>query len=152
MKFEKFLKQVGTHGTVVEISESEKWLVCEGVGMVIPKGVDNLLGISNSEYAETVEALHDEELYDPLELKKAILLDPSGGAKAIYRLFVSRHGDQIGITNADYGLLEKKDQLGFTSMELEPEKNHDDPIEVKFMLVFDVDGALQGYITGSQIF
>lgn len=51
MKFEKFLKQTGTHGTVIEINESEKWLVCDGVGMVIPRGVDNILGTpTNNEY------------------------------------------------------------------------------------------------------
>lgn len=44
MKFEKFLKGVGTHGEVVTRVNGEKWLVCGGVGMVIPKGVDTLLG------------------------------------------------------------------------------------------------------------
>ena len=45
MKFEKFFKAVGTHGLIVKKSEVETWLVCAGVGMKIPEGVNNL-GIS----------------------------------------------------------------------------------------------------------
>ena len=147
MKFEKFLKQTGTHGTVIERNESEKWLVCCGVGMVIPHGVDNLLGTStNSEYASIVNALANAELDDPLTLKEAVLLDPTGNAKAIYRVFESYLGDTVAIINADYGLLEKSDLLGYGEIETEDEKT------VKYILVYDSNGNIQGFITGSDRF
>lgn len=147
MKFEKFLKQVGTHGTVIERNESEKWLVCGGVGMVIPRGVDNLLGTPTiNEYASIVNALANAEYDDPVKLVKAVLLDATGNAKAIYRVFETDLGDTVGIINADYGLLEKSDLLGYGELETEDEKT------VKYILVYDYNGSILGFITGSDKF
>ncbi len=147
MKFEKFLKQTGTHGTVIERNESEKWLVCCGVGMVIPRGVDNLLGTPiNSEYASIVDVLANAEYDDPVKLVKAVLLDPTGNAKSIYRVFETDLGDTVGIINSDYGLLEKSDLLGYGEIETEDEKT------VKYVLVYDHDGSILGFITGSNKF
>ena len=146
MKFEKFLKQTGTHGTVIE-RNSEKWLVCDGVGMVIPRGVDNLLGTpTDTEYASIVHVLANAELDDPVKLKEAILLDPTGNAKAIYRVFETDLGDTVGIINADYGLLEKSDLLGYCEIEIEDGKI------VKYVLVYDYNGSILGFITGSNKF
>lgn len=147
MKFEKFLKQVGTHGTVIERNESEKWLVCDGVGMVIPRGVDNLLGTpTTNEYASIVNVLANAEYDDPVKLVKAVLLDATGNAKAIYRVFETDLGDTVGIINADYGLLEKSDLLGYGEIETEDEKT------VKYILVYDYNGSILGFITGSDKF
>ena len=147
MKFEKFLKQTGTHGTVIERNESEKWLVCDGVGMVIPRGVDNLLGTPTiNEYASIVNALANAEYDDPVKLVKAVLLDATGNAKAIYRVFETDLGDTVGIINADYGLLEKSDLLGYGELETEDEKT------VKYILVYDYNGSILGFITGSDKF
>ena len=146
MKFEKFLKSTGTHGIVIERNESEKWLVCGGVGMVIPEGVDNLLGIPTaSNYVGTVRALANAEYDDPVTLKEAILLDPTGNAKAIYRVFETSLGDTVGIINADYGLLEKSDRLGYGEIETEGET-------VKYLLVYDYNDNVVGFITGSDKF
>ncbi len=153
MKFNKFLKEVGTHGAVVEINESEKWLVCGGVGMIIPKGVDNLLGSKNNEdYTHLVKSLRNEELNDKLELDRAVLQDPQGNAKSIYRVFESEFGESVGIINSDYGLLEKSDALGYTEVIVSGKDNEPDSI-VKYMLVFnEYDKKLQGFIQGSRDF
>ena len=152
MKFEKFLKGVGTHGEVVEVREGEKWLVCEGVGMIIPRGVDNLLGKKwPEEYGSVVDVIANAELDDPLTLKEAVILDPTGNASAIYRVFETDLGDRVGIINADYGLLEKKDLLGYG--EIEVDATEDDPARtIKYVLVYDQKGNIQGFITGSQKF
>ena len=152
MKFEKFLKGVGTHGEVIERNEAEKWLVCGGVGMVIPRGVDNLLGTTrDKEYASIVEVIANAELDDSLKLVDAVLLDPTGNAGSIYRIFESELGEKVGIINADYGLLEKKDLLGYGEIEV-PATEDKDAFIVKYVLVFDRSGKLQGFITGSQKF
>lgn len=152
MKFEKFLKQTGTHGIVIERSESEKWLVCGGVGMVIPRGVDNLLGTpTNSEYASIVDVLANAEYDDPVKLVRAVLLDPTGNAKSIYRLFETDLGDIVGIVNADYGLLEKSDLLSYGEIETENIKTNKTET-VKYLLVYDHDGSILGFITGSNKF
>ena len=148
MKFEKFLKSVGTYGEVVTINESdEKWLVCGGVGMVIPRGVDNLLGKStDNEYASIVHALTNAVYDDPVTLSKAVLLDPAGNAKAIYRVFETDLGETVGIINADYGLLEKRDLLGYGEIET------DDGTTIKYLLVFNHSGNIIGFITGTDKF
>jgi hypothetical protein len=151
MKFEKFLKGVGTHGEVVEVREGEKWLVCQGVGMMIPKGVDNLLGSNARDdedgLADMVKLITLVELDDPLTLEEAILIDPAGGAKDIYRVFETALGDRVGITNGDYGLLERKDALSYFEVET------DDGIIIKYVVVYDPHMLeVIGYITGSQIF
>lgn len=152
MKFEKFLKGVGTHGEVIEYSEGEKWLVCGGVGMVIPNGVDNLLGRNiDRENASIIDVISNMELDDVLTLKEAVLLDPTGNAKSIYRVFESEYGEKIGIVNADYGLLEKSDILGYGEIEL-PETEDESARTIKYVLVFDYEKNLQGYITGSSKF
>ena len=152
MKFEKFLKGCGTHGEVIEINESEKWLVCGGVGMVIPRGVDNILGATKDrEYASIVEVINNAELDDVLTLKEAILLDPTGNAKSIYRVFESELGEKVAIINGDYGLLEKKDLLGYGEIEV-PASENKEAFTIKYVLVYDETGAIQGFITGSKYF
>lgn len=152
MKFEKFLKAVGTHGEIVTVGEYDKWLVCDGVGMLIPRGVDNLLGeAKDSEYASIVHALAYVEMDEPLTLSKAVLLDPTGNAAAIYRVFTSDLGSVIGITNTDYGFLEKSDRLGYQDIEV-PTADLEATTTVKFMVVYNPSGQAIGYITGSAEF
>ena len=151
MKFEKFLKGVGTHGEVINVGENQKWLCCGGVGMLIPKGVENLLGKPNDDqYVHIVTVLANQPLDEPLELKRASLLDPTGGAKDIYRVFEGDYGSIIGIDNADYGLLERGDLLGYCEVEIEPQE--DGTNKVKYMLVFDRKENVIGFITGSELF
>lgn len=151
MKFEKFLKSVGTHGEIVKRSDSEKWLVCGGVGMVIPRGVENLLGVPRDErYASVVDVLANAELDDPVELKESYLLDPAGNAKSIVRVFETGLGDRVGIMNDDYGLLERHDALGYGEIEV-PATDDNDALTVKYVLVYDRTGKnIQGFITGAQ--
>lgn len=158
MKFEKFLKSVGTHGIVIERNESEKWLVCGGVGMVIPKGVDNLLGrVTGSEYASVIDVISTSVLDDPLTLNRAVLLEADGKAADIYRVFTTELGDEVGIINADYGLIERKDSLGYMEIKIDSDEDGntlpEEKVEtVKFILVFDRKGEIEGFITGSQRF
>ena len=152
MKFEKFLKGVGTHGEVIERTEAEKWLVCGGVGMVIPRGVDNLLGVARDrDYASIVDVIANAELDDKLTLVNAVLLDPTGNANAIYRVFESEFGERVAIINADYGLLEKKDLLGYGEIEV-PATEDKEAFTIKYVLVYDQTGNIQGFITGSDKF
>jgi len=153
MKFEKFLKQVGTHGEVVQRNESEKWLICGGVGMIIPCGVDNLLGTGKGgKYTSIIEVISNAELDDPLDLKKAVLLEPTGNASSIYRVFETQLGDTVGIINAAYGLLEKNDLLGYCELDVDDKEAEDGVRTIKYILVYDRGGNLQGFITGSQKF
>lgn len=153
MKFNKFLKEVGTHGEVIKVNESEQWLVCENVGMIIPKGVKNLLGRETTQdNSSIINALRNAELDDSLELVDAKLLDPTGNASSIYRIFESELGERVAIINSNYGLLEKSDNLGYGELII-PSKEGDEDNVVKFVLVFDASGkTLQGFIKESDLF
>lgn len=152
MKFEKFLKGCGTHGEVIERENGEKWLVCGGVGMVIPKGVDTLLGKEwDKDYGSIVDVIADAEYDDPLTLKEAVILNPRGNASSIYRVFETDLGETIGIINSDFGLLEKSDLLGYGEIEL-PEEGDEEARIVKYVLVYEPNGTIQGFITGSDKF
>lgn len=147
MKFEKFFKAVGTHGLIVKRSEVESWLVCGGIGMKIPDGVNNL-GISQAPDAMFNAIIHSETSDDLLVLKEAVLHDPEGKAADIIRVFESELGDRVGIYNSAYGLLEKKDLL--TYLEIEDDSQEDEVKTSKYIVVLDHSKNIVGFINGSD--
>ena len=76
----------------------------------------------------------------------SVLFEPTGNAKAIFRVFEGRSGEVVGIYNCDYGLLEKKDLLSYGEIET------DEGEILKYILVYDHSYEIQGFITGSQKF
>lgn len=147
MKFEKFFKSAGTHGLIVKKSENETWLVCGDVGMKIPEGVNNL-GV-NKDPDPVFKAIVNSYFEDDyLVLKDAILKDPEGKANDIIRVFETDLGDRIGIYNAYYGLLEKKDRLSYLEIEKD-DTDAEDPETLKFMVIRDYDNQVIGFISGA---
>lgn len=147
MQFEKFLKSCGTHGQIVKTNSGDKWLVCGGVGMIVPKGVINLLGTGEASEAtrEIVQGIVYADTDDKVTLTEAYL--PADGRPSdIVRVFGNPKDDiYIGIHNADYGLLEKSDQnLAFLEVE------DDDLNTSKFLLVLDHLNEVIGFIAGVQ--
>lgn len=143
MKFEKFLKGCGTHGQILTRENGEKWLVCSGVGMRVPVGVTNLLGAGEvGERTKTIlEALVKADTDDKVELIRATI-PADGKAGDIVRVFGDKLDIEIGIRNADFGLLEKAD-VNLAEVEIE-----DGDVEVKYLLVLDYDNELIGFIEG----
>lgn len=142
MKFEKFFKSAGTHGLIVKKSDVESWLLCGGVGMRIPVGVNNL-GVSVDPEPLFKAIVNSEPDDDYLRLVDAILDNPEGKANDIIRVFETDIGDKVGIWNKEYGLLEKKDRL--TYLEIEDDET---AITSKIVVVRDYDGDAIGFITG----
>ena len=154
MKFEKFLKDVGTHGEIITRDNGDNWLVCGGVAMKVPKGVNNLLGTTNKDTTPIFTALMNVDTKDDtLVLKEAILKDPEGKAGDIIRVFETELGERVGIYNADFGLLEKKDLLTYLAIDIPAEYDGDTVIEdettVNFIVVLDRKTyETIGFITG----
>ena len=146
MKFEKFFKSVGTHGLIVKKSDTVSWLLCGGVGMRIPEGVNNL-GVSVDPTPLFKAIVNSEPEADGLSLVKAILDDPEGKANDIIRVFETDIGDRVGICNKDYGLLEKSDRINYLEIE-DDEKG----LDYKIMVVRDRQDDVIGYITGVTIY
>ena len=149
MKFEKFFKSTGTHGLIVKRSEAESWLVCDGVGMKIPNGVNNL-GISAEPTPLFAAIVNSNSEDDYLELREAILRDPEGKANDIIRVFETALGDRVGIYNGSYGLIERKDRLTYLEIEVEDKNDPDVMNTLKFIVVRDHKNEPIGYITGSE--
>lgn len=149
MKFEKFFKSAGTHGLIVKKSEVESWLLCGGVGMRIPDGVNNL-GVNKDpdEIFKAIVNSYSED--DLLVLKEAVLKDPEGKANDIIRVFETDLGDRIGIYNGSYGLLEKKDRLSYLEIEEDDPDNEDETKVSKFIVVRDYNNEVIGFIAGSD--
>lgn len=147
MKFEKFLKQTGTHGQIFTRANGDKWLICNGVGMKIPVGVENLLGSGEvPEKVKTlVEGLIHADIDDKVSLTRAEITK-DGKASDIIRVFGDFLDIEVGIHNADFGLLEKSDD-NLAEVEVEAEDNGyaDD---TKFLLILDRGDEVVGFIEG----
>lgn len=149
MKFEKFFKSAGTHGLIVKKSEGESWLLCGGVGMRIPVGVNNL-GVSVDPEPLFTAIVNSEPDDDYLHLVSAILEDPEGKANDIIRIFETDLGDRVGIWNKDYGLLEKKDRLTYLEIEADDPNRDGETVITKIVVVREHNGDVIGFITGSD--
>lgn len=151
MKFEKFLKGCGTHGQILTRENGEKWLVCGGVGMKVPNGVVNLLGSGEvgEKTKNILEALVKADTDDKVELIRATI-PADGKAGDIIRVFGDNLTIEVGIYNANFGLLEKKDE-NLAEVEL-VDSDIDDPqhsfIGRKFLLILDNDNEVIGFIQG----
>ena len=146
MKFEKFLKSVGTHGQIYTRDNGDRWLICNGVGMIIPVGVDNLLGSGevSEKVKTTVEALITADVDDKVELIKATI-KADGKPKDIIRVFgnpFEKDDPTVSITNADFGLLEKGD-VNIAEVEIE---NKDEFFDDKYLCILDFNDDVVGFI------
>lgn len=142
MKFEKFLKGCGTHGQILERANGDKWLVCGGVGMLVPKGVVNLLGSGavGDKTKRILEAIAKADTDDKVYLIRATI--PADGKPSdIIRVFGDKLDIEIGILNSDFGLLEKAD-VNLAEVEIEDDE------EIKYLLVLDREDNVIGFIQG----
>ncbi len=145
MKFEKFFKSAGTHGLIVKKNDNENWLVCAGVGMRIPDGINNL-GVATAPHKMFTAIVNSPDDSDRLELAEAVLKEADGRASDIIRVFDTELGDRVGIYNGAYGLLEKRDRL--TYLEIEDDDPDSETEIAKFIVVRDNSGEAVGFLRG----
>lgn len=144
MKFEKFLKNCGTHGQIYVRDNGDKWLICAGVGMKIPLGVANLLGSGeiSEKTKNLVEGLIKADIDDKVLLTRAEIA-ADGKTSDIIRVFGDKLDIEVGICNADFGLLEKSD-INLAEVEIEDDVLND----IKFLLILDSNDEVIGFIQG----
>lgn len=148
MKFEKFLKSVGTHGLIYKRGNGDRWLLCGGVGMIIPTGVDNLLGAGevSERIKNFVDSLIEVDTDDKVVLTRAEI-SADGKAKDIIRVFSDDLTIEVGIYNSDFGLLEKSDTDYLCAVEIEDDDIH---IAGKYLLILNRDDEIVGFIKGTN--
>lgn len=146
MKFEKFLKGCGTHGQILERADGDKWLVCGGVGMKVPVGINNLLGSGevSEKVKNLVEGLIKADTDDKVLLTRATV-PADGKTSDIVRVFGDKLDIEVGICNGDFGLLEKAD---INLAEVEIEESGDGFLDGKYLLVLNRDDEVIGFIQG----
>lgn len=146
MKFEKFLKGCGAYGRILTRENGDKWLVYGGVGMRVPVGVVNLLGAGDvgEKVKKIVEALIKADTDDKVTLTRATV-EKDGKASDIVRVFGDGLDIEIGIHNADFGLLEKTD---VNLSEVEIEDSEDEYLDGKYLVIQDRNSDVVGFIKG----
>lgn len=146
MKFEKFLKGCGTHGQILTRNNGDRWLICGGVGMKIPVGVTNLLGSGkvSEKVKNLVEGLVKADTDDKVRLTRATV-PADGKTSDIVRVFGDELSIEVGICNADFGLLEKAD---INIAEVEIEESGDDFLDGKYLVILDRNDEVIGFIQG----
>lgn len=146
MKFEKFLKSTGTHGQIFTRDNGDRWLICGGVGMKVPVGVVNLLGSGEvlEKIKNLVNGLVNADIDDKVHLTRATV-SKDGKASDIVRIFGDELDIEVGIYNADFGLLEKAD---VNIAEVEIEESDDELLDGKYLVVLDDIDEVVGFIKG----
>lgn len=139
MKFEKFVKRVGVHGKIVRNGD-DAWLICNGVGMLVPDGVKPFGDVN--EPNDLIKAILKADIEDDeLSLFRASLPYADSKPAEIVRVFKTDLDDEIGISNENFGLIEKNDRLVYLEIE-----TSEDNVE-KFILVTDrVGDKIIGFI------
>lgn len=112
MKFEKFLKNCGARGTVVNTTGGQ-FLKLGAVMLAIPAGVNvlSMNEIKAPEYIENVFTDFDYDNLTPAELTGAQLPTPDASPSKIQRIFTNEEGGTIAIDNKTFGIIERADHL-----------------------------------------
>lgn len=139
MKFEKFVKRVGVHGKIVKDGD-RPWLICNGVGMLVPDGVKPFGNVD--EPTSLMRTILNADIDDDeLMLSRASLPYADSKPADIVRVFATDDGDEIGISNENFGLIEKDDRLVYLEVEISDENTE------KFVLVTDrMSDTIVGFI------
>lgn len=117
MKFQKFVKSLGSDGVIYVRKNEERWLGFENVFMKIPDNIRSITASDILPMPESVEkVINYDSFTDPCELYKAIMPYADGAIKDCIRIYATENGmNKVGITNTDYSLIERKDYVEETS-------------------------------------
>lgn len=111
MKFQKFVKSIGSEGIIYERKNGERWLASDNVFMRIPEGIRSITASEIAPMPEASENIIDyASLSEPCELHKAIMPYANGAIKDCVRIYATENAlCKIAICNSAYALIERKD-------------------------------------------
>ena len=110
MKFDKFVKNTGTMGAIVEYG-GQKYL-CSGPMIArIPEGITGLVCAVATELPERLRRILEESEEEEAYLSDAFLPQAGDKPAELRRVFSDRLGHCIDISNKQFGLIEKYDGL-----------------------------------------
>lgn len=145
MKFQKFVKSIGSDGIVYVRKNEERWLAS---GMVYVKIPDKIKSITTRDILPMPEAVEKiinyDSFTDPCMLHKAIMPEADGAIKDCIRVFATENAqNKVAISNPDYTLLERKDVIEmYVKVDAETESS-----EGKALVIKECVSALEDPVT-----
>lgn len=111
MKFQKFVKSLGSNGIIFVRKNEERWLASMSAFMKIPENIRSITASDIVPMPEAIENVINYEAFtDPCELHKAIMPFASAGIKDCVRVFATENAiATIAVRNNDYALIERGD-------------------------------------------
>ena len=110
MKFEKFLKNCGARGTIVETSEGQ-FLKLANVLVKIPLGV-NVLSALVMDAPDYIDNIFDYFYNGDLsraELTAAMLPEPDASPSKVRRIWSNQLKGAVSVDNKTFGIIERSD-------------------------------------------
>lgn len=111
MKFQKFVKSLGSNGIIFVRKNEERWLASESAFMKIPDSIRSITASDIVPMPDAIENIINYEAFtDPCDLYKAIMPFASAGIKDCVRVFATENAlVTIAVRNNDYALIERGD-------------------------------------------
>lgn len=111
MKFQKFVKALGSDGIVFNRKNGERWLAFDRVFMKIPEDIRSITASEITDMPDSVEGIINFDSFtDPCELHKAVMPYADGVIKDCVRIYATENVlNTVAIDNSSYALIERKD-------------------------------------------
>lgn len=111
MKFQKFVKALGSDGIVFNRKNGERWLASDRVFMKIPEDIRSITASEITDMPDSVEGIINFDSFtDPCELHKAVMPYADGVIKDCVRIYATENVlNTVAIDNSSYALIERKD-------------------------------------------
>lgn len=111
MKFQKFVKALGSDGIVFNRKNGERWLASDRVFMKIPEDIRSITASEITDMPDSVESIINFDSFtDPCELHKAVMPYADGVIKDCVRIYATENAlNTVAIDNSSYALIERKD-------------------------------------------
>ena len=111
MKFQKFVKSLGSDGIVYNRKNGERWLASERVFMKIPEDIHSVTCADIADMPDFAENIINYDSFtDPCDLHKAVMPYADGVIKDCVRIYATENAQNtVAIDNTSYALIERKD-------------------------------------------
>lgn len=113
MKFQKFVKALGSDGIVYNRKNGERWLASERVLMKIPEDIRSVTCADIADMPDFVENIINYDSFtNPCDLAKAVMPYADGVIKDCVRIYETEdRQSKVAIDNGSYALIERKDTV-----------------------------------------
>lgn len=113
MKFEKFVKSIGSNGIIYIRKNSDRWLSEGKVFMKIPEHIRSITACDIQPMPDYVDNIINRDSFtEPCYLHKALMPFSDGNIKNCVRVYATDNViAQIAIRNDDYTLLERRKDI-----------------------------------------